>query len=94
MRVLFASTRGTGHFNPLVPLLEAAVRGGHEVMVAGPPPLAETVERAGYPFWEGAEPPEDELGPLWGRVPMVSPDECTRCCLASRPPARSGDPTR
>jgi UDP:flavonoid glycosyltransferase YjiC (YdhE family) len=75
VRVLFASTRGTGHFNPLVPLIEAAVRGGHEVMVAGPPPLAETVERAGYRFWEGAEPPEDELGPLWGRVPTVSRDE-------------------
>jgi UDP:flavonoid glycosyltransferase YjiC (YdhE family) len=75
VRVLFASTRGTGHFNPLVPLIEAAVRGGHEVMVAGPPPLGETVQRAGYPFWEGAEPPEDELGPLWGRVPTVSADE-------------------
>jgi UDP:flavonoid glycosyltransferase YjiC (YdhE family) len=75
VRVLFASTRGTGHFTPLVPLIEAAVRGGHEVMVAGPPPLAETVERAGYPFWAGAEPPEDELGPLWGRVPTVSADE-------------------
>jgi UDP:flavonoid glycosyltransferase YjiC (YdhE family) len=75
VRVLFASTRGTGHFNPLVPLIEAAVRGGHEVMVAGPPPLGETVERAGYPFWEGAEPPEEELGPLWGRVPTVSADE-------------------
>ena len=75
MRILFASTRGTGHFNPLVPLIEAAVRGGHEVMVAGPPPLAETVERAGYPFWGGAEPPEDQLGPLWGRVPTVSADE-------------------
>jgi UDP:flavonoid glycosyltransferase YjiC (YdhE family) len=75
VRVLFASTRGTGHFTPLVPLIEAAVRGGHEVMVAGPPPLGETVERAGYPFWEGAEPPEDELGPLWGRVPTVSAEE-------------------
>ena len=75
MRVLFASTRGTGHFNPLVPFIEACIRGGHEVMVAGPPPLAATVERAGYRFWEGAEPPEDELGPVWGRVPTVSPEE-------------------
>jgi UDP:flavonoid glycosyltransferase YjiC (YdhE family) len=75
VRVLFASTRGTGHFNPLVPLIEACLRGGHEVMVAGPPPLAETVERAGYPFWEGAEPPEDELGALWGRVPTASREQ-------------------
>ena len=34
MRVLFASTRGTGHFTPLLPLIEACLRGGHEVMVA------------------------------------------------------------
>jgi UDP:flavonoid glycosyltransferase YjiC (YdhE family) len=75
MRVLFASTRGAGHFYPLVPFIEAALRAGHEVLVAGPPPLAPTVERAGYPFWEGAEPPEEELGPVWARVPTVSPDE-------------------
>ena len=73
--MLFASTRGAGHFNPLVPLIEAALRGGHEVMVAGPPPLADTVERAGYRFWPGAAPPEDELGAVWARVPTVSPDE-------------------
>jgi UDP:flavonoid glycosyltransferase YjiC (YdhE family) len=75
VRVLFASTRGTGHFNPLVPFIEGCRRGGHEVMVAGPPPLADTVERAGYRFWEGAEPPADELDAVWGRVPTVSRDE-------------------
>ncbi|MBA3263796.1 MAG: glycosyltransferase family 1 protein [Thermoleophilaceae bacterium] len=75
MRVLFASTRGAGHFNPLVPFIEACVRGGHEVMVAGPPSLAETVERAGYRFWPGEAPPEDELGAVWARVPTVSREE-------------------
>jgi UDP:flavonoid glycosyltransferase YjiC (YdhE family) len=75
MRILFASTRGAGHFNPLVPFVEAALRGGHEVLVVGPPPLAPAVERAGYPFWEGEVPPEDELGPVWARVPTVSRDE-------------------
>jgi UDP:flavonoid glycosyltransferase YjiC (YdhE family) len=81
VRVLFASTRGTGHFNPLVPFIEACIRGGHEVMVAGPPPLAATVERAGYRFWEGAEPPEDELGATWGRVPTVSPEEANQIVI-------------
>jgi UDP:flavonoid glycosyltransferase YjiC (YdhE family) len=75
VRVLFASTRGTGHFNPLVPFIESALRAGHEVMVAGPPPLAETVAAVGHPFWEGAAPPDDELGPVWARVPTVSPEE-------------------
>jgi UDP:flavonoid glycosyltransferase YjiC (YdhE family) len=75
MRVLFSSTRGTGHFTPLVPFIEGCIRGGHEVIVAGPPPLADAVARAGHAFWEGASPPEDELGAVWGRVPTVSPEE-------------------
>lgn len=78
MRVLFASTRGAGHFNPLVPFVEACLRGGHEVLVAGPPALAETVARAGYPYWPGAAPPEDELGAVWGRVPTASYEEAGR----------------
>jgi len=81
MRILFASTRGTGHFNPLIPFIETCLGGGHEVMVAGPPPLAAAVERAGYPFWEGAQPPEDELGALWGRVPTVSPAEANEIVI-------------
>jgi UDP:flavonoid glycosyltransferase YjiC (YdhE family) len=75
VRVLFASTRGAGHFHPLVPFIESALRAGHEVMVAGPPPLAETVEAAGYRFWPGDSPPDEELGPVWARVPTVSPEE-------------------
>ena len=78
MRVLFASIRGAGHFNPLVPFIEACVRSGHEVLVAGPPPLAETVAQAGYRFWPGEVPPEDELGEVWGRVPTVSYEEAER----------------
>ncbi len=50
-------------------------------MVAGPPPLSPTVERAGYRFWEGAEPPEDELGATWGRVPTVSPEEANEIVI-------------
>jgi UDP:flavonoid glycosyltransferase YjiC (YdhE family) len=75
VRVLFASTRGAGHFNPLVPFIESALRAGHDVMVAGPPALAEAVESGGYRFWPGEAPPDDELGPVWARVPTLSPDE-------------------
>jgi UDP:flavonoid glycosyltransferase YjiC (YdhE family) len=71
MRVLCASTRGAGHFYPLVPIAEACRRRGHEVLVAGPPPLASMVEGAGYPFWEFADPPEDELEEVWSRVPTL-----------------------
>jgi UDP:flavonoid glycosyltransferase YjiC (YdhE family) len=75
MRVLFATTRGAGHFNPLVPFIEAALRGGHEVLVAGPQLLAETVARAGYPFWPCEVPPEHLLGPTWGRVQTAGTPE-------------------
>jgi UDP:flavonoid glycosyltransferase YjiC (YdhE family) len=83
VRVLFASTRGAGHFNPLVPFVEAALRAGHEVLVAGPPALAPAVERAGYPFWEGEAPPEDVLGPVWEKVPTVSPDEANAIVIGT-----------
>jgi UDP:flavonoid glycosyltransferase YjiC (YdhE family) len=78
VRVLFASTRGAGHFNPLVPFIEGCRRTGHEVLVAGPPALADTVRRAGYPFRVGAAPPEDELGRVWARVPTLSYEDAER----------------
>ena len=75
MRVLFATTRGAGHFNPLVPFIQAALRGGHEILVAGPQLLAESVERLGFPFWPCEVPPEHLLGPTWGRVQTASTPE-------------------
>jgi UDP:flavonoid glycosyltransferase YjiC (YdhE family) len=78
VRVLFSSTRGAGHFNPLVPFARAFERAGHEVMVAGPPPLAGPARDAGFGFWEFDPPPEDELGAIWGRVPDLPPDEANR----------------
>jgi UDP:flavonoid glycosyltransferase YjiC (YdhE family) len=75
MRALFASTRGAGHFNPIVPFARAFERGGHEVLFAGPPALAEAVEGAGFEFWQFDPPPEDELGAIWARVPELPPEE-------------------
>jgi hypothetical protein len=67
VRVLFASTQGAGHFNPLVPFLEACLRNGDEVLVVGPP----TLDPGGYPFRVGAQPPEEELQALWSRIPTL-----------------------
>jgi hypothetical protein len=71
VRVLFASTHGAGHFGPLVPFLDACVRGGHEVLVVGPP----TLDARGYPFREGASPPDEELGPLWAGIHLQPPGQ-------------------
>jgi UDP:flavonoid glycosyltransferase YjiC (YdhE family) len=74
MRVLLSSSRGAGHFLPLVPFGRAAERRGDEVLVAGPPALAPMAEEAGFAFWPVDAPPEDELGAVWGRVPALPPD--------------------
>jgi UDP-glucoronosyl and UDP-glucosyl transferase len=75
LRVLFATTRGAGHFNPLVPFVDAALREGHEILVAGPQLLAAAVQRAGYSFWPCEVPPEHLLGPTWGRVQTAATAE-------------------
>ena len=81
MRVLFACTQGAGHFNPMVPFIEACLRAGHEVLVVGPPPLAATAERACYAFRPGATPPDEELGPVWGRVPNLTYEEAEQVVI-------------
>jgi UDP:flavonoid glycosyltransferase YjiC (YdhE family) len=75
VRALFSSTRGAGHFNPLVPFARAFERAGHEVLFAGPPDLGAAVEAAGFDFWEFDPPPADELGEIWERVPQLPPEE-------------------
>ena len=47
MRILFTSTRGTGHVNPLLPYARALVAGGHDVAVAGPAELSAVLRPAG-----------------------------------------------
>jgi hypothetical protein len=71
VRVLFASTQGTGHFGPLIPYIDAAVRNGHETLVVGPP----TLKARGYEFKPGASPSDELLGPLWGRMASLPPGQ-------------------
>lgn len=78
MRVLFASTRGAGHFNPLVPFARAFERAGHELLFAAPPALADAVKSAGFDLWQFDPPPEDQLGAIWARVPDLPQDEQNR----------------
>ncbi|WP_205697471.1 glycosyltransferase [Conexibacter sp. SYSU D00693] len=75
MRVLFASTHGAGHFSPLVPFARACEDAGHEVLVAAPPRIAEMVTAHGFAFWQLDDPSEERMGPVWSRVPSLSPDE-------------------
>ena len=48
MRILFTTTAGLGHFHPLAPLAQAAIRAGHEVAFACPKALCPYVEASGF----------------------------------------------
>lgn len=52
MRILFSTLPVFGHFLPMTPLIEAARRGGHEVVVASSADLEVEVKRLGVEFWQ------------------------------------------
>ena len=47
MRILFASWPGYGHLLPMVPLIRAAQRGGHDVIVSSGRDMSEVIGRLG-----------------------------------------------
>ncbi len=82
MRVLLASTGGSGHVGPLLPVLSVLVRRGDEVLLVVPPALAGTARGTGQPYLLGKDPPQAELGSLWERFAVADPDE--QAVLANR----------
>ncbi len=59
------TTRGSaGHVLPLAPVGQAALRAGHDVLVAGQRPHAANVERTGLPFAPVDAPPPERWMPL------------------------------
>lgn len=71
------SLGGAGHLGPLVPFMASLTEAGHEVVVVGPPSMADQVERTGSRFWPGGEPPEDQIAPIRERLPLAPPAEAT-----------------
>lgn len=67
MRVLFSSTRGAGHLQPLLPYARALVARRHEVAVAAPEEVSKTVREAGLPHLLFDHPGDDSLAPIWAR---------------------------
>ena len=60
MRVLINTVGTRGHFFPLVPLARALQRGGHDVIVATAPELADDVRDAGFAY-VAVGPPEAQI---------------------------------
>ncbi len=77
MRVLFSTIRGTGHFHPLVPFMDACRRRGHDVTISAPEDLRRTVEQMGFAFRPFGHPGEAALGEVWKRLPSLPDDEAT-----------------
>jgi len=64
MRILLSTRGSAGHLNPLAPFGHAALRAGHDVLVAAQGQHAGNVERAGLPFAPFGEPPPEQWMPL------------------------------
>lgn len=71
MRVLVATTAGSGHFEPLVPVAHACVAAGHEVRVAAPASFAATVARTGLEHWPFDDAPPDHMGEVFAQLPAL-----------------------
>lgn len=82
MRIMFATTAGAGHFGPMVPLAQACVAAGHDVVVAAPGSFADQVQRAGLPHAGFADVPPEVLGPVFGRLPELSQEEANQLVIA------------
>jgi hypothetical protein len=78
MRVLAAcSLGGSGHLQPLLPLLDEARGRGHKTLVVAPPALAAMVAETGHDFAAGGEPPEAAIAPIRERLPVVPAPEAS-----------------
>src|SRR3954468_10064592 len=82
MRILFSSTRGAGHLQPLLPYARALVACGHEVAVAGPIDLSATLRDAGFPHFVFDHPGDHVLEPIWARLNAVADDEAAAIAIA------------
>src|SRR4051794_9852230 len=67
MRVLFSSTRGTGHLQPLLPYAHALRAHGHEVLIAAPAEVGEMLRQEGLSHAPFDHPGDELLGPIWAR---------------------------
>lgn len=75
MRILFSSTRGSGHVQPLLPYARALVARNHEVVIAAPAEVGESLRDAGLAHAPFDHPGDEALAPIWARLRGVSEQE-------------------
>jgi UDP:flavonoid glycosyltransferase YjiC (YdhE family) len=72
MRVLFSSTSGEGHFQPLIPLIRAFEASGHETLTVAPSTLARTLEAEAVAHRLGEAPSAEDSDRVWTLFPTLA----------------------
>jgi UDP:flavonoid glycosyltransferase YjiC (YdhE family) len=67
---------------PLLPYARALVGRGHEVAVAAPIDVSETLRDAGFPHFVFDHPGDELLDPIWARLNAVAADEAAALAIA------------
>ena len=78
MRLLLCSTGLAGHFNPLVPFIEAARERGDEIFVVVPPSLAKEVDDLGVDHYLSDPPDPAKSKDLWRRAARLPHAQAAR----------------
>jgi UDP:flavonoid glycosyltransferase YjiC (YdhE family) len=78
MRLLLCSTGLAGHFNPLVPFIDAARDRGDEVLVVVPPSLATEVQALGVTHYLSDPPDPTKSRDLWRRAARLPHAQAAR----------------
>jgi UDP:flavonoid glycosyltransferase YjiC (YdhE family) len=81
MRMLCATTAGTGHFGPMMPVAQACAAAGHDVRVAAPESFAGHIQRAGLTHAPFDDVPPEVIGPVFGRLASLSMVEANRTVI-------------
>lgn len=81
MRLLFTTTQGLGHAMSLLPFARAARNRGHDVLLAGPAPIAAVAAGAGLDYAELAWPDEESLAIARRRVAELDGVEQVRAAI-------------
>jgi len=76
--MLLCSTGLAGHFNPLVPFIEAARARGDELFVVVPPSLAQEVEGLGVAHYLSDPPDPTKSKDLWRRAARLPHTQAAR----------------
>lgn len=75
MRILFASTGGVGHLQPLLPYARTLRDRGHEIRIAARDTLAEPIARDGFTHVVLPTAEAAVMQPLWKRIAEAPPRE-------------------